>query len=183
MKILALDAAGRFSLCAVRSGEEFVYANSVYGQGAVRAVYTSVDLALEQAGLKAKDLDAIVVNTGPGSWTATRIAVTYTAGMAFGAGLRVFGHSGFAIGKRLDPRGVAFIDQLRKTVAEGGAGEAGFTVDLFATEDGVAYLNDRRAWMDEMLKLGAEALASDAPGDPLELRTTYFQEFLAGARN
>jgi hypothetical protein len=37
--------------------------------------------------------------------------------------------------------------------------------------------------MDEMLKLGAEALASDAPGDPLELRTTYFQEFLAGARN
>ena len=182
MNILALDAAGRFSLCAVKRGDDMAYAGSVYGQGAVRAVYTSVDLALEQAGLKAGQLDAIVVNTGPGSWTATRIAVTYTAGLAFGAGLKVFGYSGFAIGKRLDPRGVAFIDQLGKTVAE-GAGEPSFAVNLFGNEDGAAYLNERRAWMDEMLKLGEEALANDAPGDPLELRTTYFQEFLAGARN
>lgn len=183
MKMLALDAAGRFSLCALQNGANVVCTSSVYGQGAVRAVYTSVDLALARAGLQAKDLDAIVVNTGPGSWTATRIAVTYTAGMAFGAGLRVFGYSGFAVGKRLDRRGVAFIDQLGKTISEEGTGEAGFTVNLFGTEDGSAYLDDRRAWMDEMLKLGAEALASDAPGDPLELRTTYFQEFLAGARN
>lgn len=182
MNILALDAAGRFSLCAVRRGDETVYANSVYGQGAVRAVYSSVDLALEKSGLKANELDAIVVNTGPGSWTATRIAVTYTAGLAFGAGLKVFGYSGFAIGKRLDPRGVAFIDQLGKTVAEGES-EPGFTVNLFSNEDGAAYLEDRRAWMNEILKLGEEALAHDTPGDPLELRTTYFQEFLAGARN
>ena len=183
MNIMALDAAGRFSLAALKRGDQTFCAASVYGQGAVRAVYSSVDQALELAGVKPGELDAIVVNTGPGSWTATRIAVTYTAGLAFGAGLRVYGHSGFDIGKRFDPRGVSFIDQLRKRVAEEGAAEAGFVVDLFGTEDNAVYLAERRAWMDEMLKLGAEALAADAPGDPLELRTTYFQEFLAGARN
>jgi len=183
MNVLALDAAGRFSLTALRRSDETFYATSVYGQGAVRAVYSSVDQVLETGGLKVSDLDAIVVNTGPGSWTATRIAVTYTAGLAFGAGLRVYGYSGFALGKRIDARGVAFIDQLGKTVAEEGAGDAGFIVNLFVNEDGASYLADRRAWMDEMLKLGAEALAAGEPGDPLELRTTYFQEFLAGARN
>lgn len=179
--ILALDASGRFSVTALQRGPETLYAAGTAGRGAVRSVYSSVDLVLERAGVTPAELDAIVLNTGPGSWTATRIAVTYCAGLAFGAGVRVFGASGFDIGKRLDAGGVAFIDQLSKTVSEGEAAP-GFIVNLFADIDAEAYLEARRAWLGEMAALGREKLALGEAGDPLELRTTYFQEFLTGAK-
>ncbi len=179
--ILALDASGRFSITALQRGDETLYASGISGRGAVRSVYSSVDRVFEQADVKPDELDAIVLNTGPGSWTATRIAVTYCAALAFGAGVRVFGASGFEIGRRLDAAGVAFIDQLGKTVAEGDDAP-GFTVNLFADVDAETYLETRRAWLGEMLKLGYEKLSAGEVGDPLELRTTYFQEFLTGAK-
>lgn len=181
MNIIALDACGKFAVTALRRGDETFYA-SAGGEGAVRSVYSAVDRVIEQAAIAPSQLDAIVVNTGPGSWTGVRIAVTYTASLAFGAGARVFGYSGFAIGRRLGTA-TAFIDQLRKTVSEDGAAEADLTIDLFPDVDADVYLAGRRAWLDEMLKLGTEALTSGAPGDPLDLQTTYFQEFLTGARN
>jgi leucyl-tRNA synthetase len=58
-------------------------------------------------------------------------------------------------------------------------GDGEFSFERFAAE---TYLAQRRSWLDAMLDLGAEALTSGASGDPLELRTTYFQEFLAGGR-
>lgn len=181
MNVIALDAAGKYAIAAVRRGDE-TFRAAAGGEGAVRSVYAAVDRALERAALAPKDLDAIVVNTGPGSWTGVRISVTYTASVAFGVGARVFGFSGFAIGKRLC-QGVAFLDQLGKTVAEAGAAEPDLIVNLFPDQSVDGYLADRSAWLDEMLKLGAEALTSGASGDPLELQTTYFQDFLTGARN
>jgi hypothetical protein len=181
MTITALDACGRYAVSAVWLGDAAFYAVSDPGVGAVRAVYSSFDRALEKAGVKPSGIDAIVVNTGPGSWTGVRVSVTYTASLAFGAGARAYGHSGFAIGRRL-AGGVAFIDQLGKTIAEQGAGDAPLTVELFAEIGAADYLSRRQAWLDQMLALGAEALAAGEAGDPLDLQTTYFQEFLAGAR-
>lgn len=184
MTLVALDACGRYTISALqRADAPVLYAVSDAGVGAVRSVYSSVDRLLEKGGLTAAALDAIVVNTGPGSWTNTRVAVTYTAGLAFGAGAKVFGLSGFAIGKAFADGGVAFIDQLGKTVTEQGAPAAQQTIELFAEIGADDYLSRRQAWLDVMLRLGAEALASGKPGDPAELQTTYFQEFLAGARN
>jgi tRNA threonylcarbamoyl adenosine modification protein YeaZ len=183
MTLLALDACGRFAIAALKRGGETFYASSQGGEGAVRAVYSSIDRVLSKADLAPTALDAIVVNTGPGSWTSTRVAVTYTASLAFGAGVRVFGYSGFAIGKRFDENGVAFIDQLGKTVAETDGAQPGFVVNLFAVDDAEAYHEARRPWLDAMLALGAAAMDEGRAGDPLELRTTYFQEFLTGARS
>jgi len=179
--ILALDASGRFSVTALQRGNETLYAAGTSGRGAVRSVYSSVDRAFEQAGVKPADLGAIVVNTGPGSWTATRIAVTYCAALSFGAGARVFGASGFDIGRRINPAGVAFVDQLGKTVVESEA-TPGFVVNLFAEVEAEAYLEARHAWLGQMLELGHQKLSAGAAGDPLDLRTTYFQEFLTGAK-
>jgi hypothetical protein len=179
--IVALDACGRYAITALKRGDKTLYASSDGGVGAVRAVYSSVDRVMAKAGVGAGDIDAIVVTTGPGSWTGVRVSVTYMAGLAFGAATRAFGYSGFAIGKRL-AGGVAFIDQLGKTVAEHAAAAAPLTVDLFAEIGADDYLSHRRAWLDQMLAMGAEALAAGEAGDPFELRTTYFQEFLAGVR-
>lgn len=181
MTIAALDACGRYAIAALKRGDVTFYAVSDAGVGAVRAVYSSFDRVVEKAGVKPAELDAIVVNTGPGSWTGVRVSVTYTASLAFGAGARAFGHSGFAIGKRL-AGGVVFIDQLGKPIAEQGTGEAPLRVELFAEIGADAYVARRQAWLDQMLALGAEALAAGEAGDPLDLQTTYFQEFLAGAR-
>jgi tRNA threonylcarbamoyladenosine biosynthesis protein TsaB len=180
MTIVALDACGRYAITALRRGDETLYA-SAGGEGAVRSVYSAVDRVVQKAAIPPADIRAIVVNTGPGSWTGVRIAVTYSASLAFGVDARVFGFSGFAIGKRL-ASSVAFLDQLGKTVTEAGV-EPSLTINLFPEQSAEAYLAERGAWLDEMLKLGAEALTSGASGDPLELQTTYFQEFLTGARN
>jgi hypothetical protein len=149
----------------------------------VRSVYLAVDRVLGDAAVTPAALDAIVVNTGPGSWTGVRVAVTYTAGLAYASGTPVFGFSGFAIGRRFG--GVAFVDQLGETVGETGAAPAADAkvITLFPEIGADDYLAQRRPWLDEMLKMGAAALTSGASGDPLELRTTYFQEFLAGTRN
>lgn len=181
MNIVALDAAGRYAISALKRDEAVPTYAAVGGEGAVRSVYASLDRVLEEGGGSASELSAIVVNTGPGSWTGVRIAVTYAAGLAFGADVKVFGFSGFEIGKRL-AASVAFIDQLGKTVGEAGAEDAALTVELFPEISAEAYLAQRSAWLNEMLKMGAEALTSGQSGDPLELQTTYFQEFLAGAR-
>lgn len=184
MTLVALDACGRYTISALKCGDAPVlYAVSDAGVGAVRSVYSSMDRVLEKGGIKAASLDAIVVNTGPGSWTNTRVAVTYTAGLAFGADAKVFGFSGFAIGKAFATEGVAFIDQLGKTVAEQGASAAQQSIELFAEISPDDYLTRRQTWLEVMLQLGAEALSSGKAGDPAELQTTYFQEFLAGARN
>lgn len=183
MNFVALDACGRYAIAALKRGADTLYASSSGGEGAVRAVYTAVDRVLEQAALTPADIGAIVVNTGPGSWTGVRISVTYTAGLAFGVGAPVFGFSGFDIGRRLAPS-VGFVDQLGKTVIETGAvGDSPLLIQLFPETTAEDYLRMRRPWLDEMLKSGSEALTSGVSGDPLELRTTYFQEFLAGARN
>lgn len=184
MTLVALDACGRYTISALKRGDAPVlYAVSDAGVGAVRSVYSSMDRVLEKGAIKAAELDAIVVNTGPGSWTNTRVAVTYSAALAFGAETKVFGFSGFAIGRAFAEGGVAFIDQLGKTVAEQGAAAAQQTIELFAEISADDYLSRSQAWLDVMLRLGAEALASGQTGDPAELQTTYFQEFLAGARN
>lgn len=181
MTIVALDACGKYAITALKRGDELFYA-SAGGEGAVRSVYSAMDRVFDKARASPADIRAIVVNTGPGSWTGVRISVTYAASLAFGAGARVYGFSGFAIGKQL-AQSVAFLDQLGKTVAEAGAPDPGFTVNLFPELTADQYLAERSVWLDEMVKLGAEALTSGASGDPLELQTTYFQEFLAGARN
>jgi len=179
MSILALDACGRYAIAALQRGGGTLYASSSGGEGAVRAVYSSVDRVLQEGDAKPAELDAIVVNTGPGSWTGARVAVTYCASLAFAADIPVFGFCGFAIGKRL-AESVGFIDQLGKTVSE--TEQPARIIELFPDLAADAYLTQRSVWLDQMLQLAAEALESGASGYPLSLQTTYFQEFLTGAR-
>jgi tRNA threonylcarbamoyladenosine biosynthesis protein TsaB len=50
-----------------------------------------IDEILREHGLKARDLDAIAVSKGPGSYTGLRIGVSVAKGIAFGASIPLIG--------------------------------------------------------------------------------------------
>lgn len=58
-----------------------------------RTLLEDVDAVLSQAGVEPGDLDTLVVGTGPGSFTSTRIGLAMARGLALALGVRVAGVS------------------------------------------------------------------------------------------
>lgn len=54
---------------------------------AMTAVYC--DEVLREAGLKARDLDAVCISDGPGSYTGLRVGLSTAKGLCFGAGIKL----------------------------------------------------------------------------------------------
>ncbi len=50
-----------------------------------------IEELLREQGMKVKDLDAVAVSKGPGSYTGLRIGVSVAKGLAFGAGIPLIG--------------------------------------------------------------------------------------------
>ena len=94
MRILALDAAlGGFSAAVDDDGKLQVVATG--RQDALEAGIAQIDVLLERAGLRLKDIDRIAVGLGPGSFTGVRIAVAYAKALAYGGGLPLVGVSSY----------------------------------------------------------------------------------------
>jgi len=75
---------------------------------------------LDEAGLKARDLDAVAVSEGPGSYTGLRVGVSTAKGICFGAGLPLIGVDTLQIlacqAGQAASRIVAFLDARRMEV-------------------------------------------------------------------
>jgi tRNA threonylcarbamoyl adenosine modification protein YeaZ len=81
--VLAFDTATDVATSALLDG------TSVLGErtGASRTLLEDVDALLSAAGAEPGDLDALVVGTGPGSFTSTRIGLAVARGLALALGL------------------------------------------------------------------------------------------------
>jgi tRNA threonylcarbamoyladenosine biosynthesis protein TsaB len=87
--ILAFDTATSIATSAlVRDGE-------VLGERTSRAVavLADVDALLREAGLAPADLEGLVVGTGPGSFTSTRVGLATARGLALALGIPAAGVS------------------------------------------------------------------------------------------
>ncbi len=87
--VLAFDTATDVATSALlRDGEVLVERASV-----ARSLLEDVDALLRGAGVEPASLDAIVVGTGPGSFTSTRIGLAVVRGLGLGLGVRAAGVS------------------------------------------------------------------------------------------
>jgi tRNA threonylcarbamoyl adenosine modification protein YeaZ len=87
--VLAFDTATEVATSALVDDDE------VLGERTSTAarLLEDVDALLRQAGARQRDLDALAVGTGPGSFTSTRIGLAYARGLALALELPAAGVS------------------------------------------------------------------------------------------
>jgi tRNA threonylcarbamoyladenosine biosynthesis protein TsaB len=110
--VLAFDTATPIAASAlVRDGE-------VLGERASQAasVLADADELLRGAGFAPGDLDALVVGTGPGSFTGIRIGLAAARGLALALGIPAAGVSTLAALAAASPGGLPVIDAQRREV-------------------------------------------------------------------
>jgi len=86
MTILAIDAATEACSAALLVGATLTERYEVMGRGHAGRLLPMADELLREAGLTARDLDAVAFGRGPGGFTGLRIAAGIAQGLAAGGG-------------------------------------------------------------------------------------------------
>jgi tRNA threonylcarbamoyladenosine biosynthesis protein TsaB len=89
MRLLAIDSATESSSVALLADGRLTERHGEPGGQQSAALLPMVHALLAEAGLRLRDLDALVVGRGPGSFTGVRLAVGVAQGLALGAGLPI----------------------------------------------------------------------------------------------
>ena len=112
MLILAFDTATDVATSALLDDGE------VLGERASRpaTLLQDVDALLRQASARPTDLEALVVGTGPGSFTSTRIGIAVARGLALALGIDGAGVSTLAALGAAEQGALAVIDARRGEV-------------------------------------------------------------------
>ncbi len=96
MKLLAIDTVTEACSVALMYDDEIRECYEVTPRGHSQRVLPMVEELLSQAGLKPAQLDALVMDRGPGSFTGVRIGVSVVQGLAFALDLPVISISSLA---------------------------------------------------------------------------------------
>lgn len=93
--VLALDTSTATGSVAVGSGGELLTEVALrVDAGHSSALLPAIDYAMRSAGLAARDLRAVVVGAGPGSFTGVRVAAATAKGIVHALGVPMFAFSG-----------------------------------------------------------------------------------------
>ena len=89
MKLLAIDTSSVACSVALQFHGQVIENHAEQAREHTRLLMPMLGKLLDEAGLKAEDLDGIVLGNGPGSFIGMRIAASVAQGLAHGAGLRI----------------------------------------------------------------------------------------------
>ena len=128
MKVLAMDTCGPEGSVALAEVTErgLVVAGErrLAGRTYSAELLPAVKEMLEAGGLAVRDLDAIVVVLGPGSFTGVRVGLSTAKGLAQAAGVAVIGVSRLQVLARKAGSRAAVLDAGRGEMYFGEAGDA-----------------------------------------------------------
>lgn len=97
MKLLALDTSSLACTVALQTDGAIIERHEELPREHTRLLVPMIGDVLAEAGLALRDLDAIVLGNGPGSFIGMRIAASVAQGMAHGAGLNIVPVSSLAV--------------------------------------------------------------------------------------
>jgi len=97
MDTLCIDTSTLTSFVAIGRGGEISYQSTRSLSQHSQQLMPQVSEALTAVDCALKDLDAIAVGLGPGSFTALRVGMATVKGLAIGADLPVIGHSSLEV--------------------------------------------------------------------------------------
>lgn len=82
MKLLAIETSSSYLSIAIQSGDTFLHSHENVGQKHAELCLPTIHSLLNEAQMKASELDGIVVSVGPGSFTGLRIGCGIAQGLA-----------------------------------------------------------------------------------------------------
>lgn len=89
MRRLAFDTSSVACTVALQFDERLVERHEEQPREHTRLLMPMIRSVLQEAGVDLRDLDAIVLGNGPGSFIGMRIAASVAQGLAHGAGLKI----------------------------------------------------------------------------------------------
>ena len=89
MRLLALDTSSLACSVALQCDDQVIARHEEQAREHTRLLLPMIRSVLEEAGTVLRDLDAIVLGNGPGSFIGLRIAASVAQGLAFGSGLTI----------------------------------------------------------------------------------------------
>ena len=175
MLTLAFDTATGVATSALVDGRE-VLAERVSSS---RTLLEDVDALLRQGGAHPRDLEALAVGIGPGSFTGVRIGLAAARGIALGLDLRGAGVSTLHALVAGAPGAVPVIDARRREVFTLVDGEPAVLppADL-AIEEGTVYIGDGACRYRSELEARGALVPAD--GDERHIPRARFHAALAG---
>lgn len=96
--ILNIETSSKICSVAVSSSDQII--GSVLAEETfthARDLTSLIEELLEQCDMSLNDLDAVSVNSGPGSYTALRVGYSVAKGLCFGLDIKMIAHSSFEI--------------------------------------------------------------------------------------
>jgi tRNA threonylcarbamoyladenosine biosynthesis protein TsaB len=170
MLILAFDTATDVATSALVDDDE------VLGERASRAVtlLEDVDALLRQAGKHTRDVDALAVGVGPGSFTGVRMGLSTARGLAFALDVPVAGVSTLDALAAGAPGAVPVIDARRREVFVPGGVLAPGELEV---EPGRTYVGSGAVRYRELLEAAGAEIPPD--GDERHVPRARFHARLA----
>ncbi len=172
MLILAFDTATDVATSALVADGE------VLGERVSRAVtlLEDVDALLRQAGTRTRDVEALAVGIGPGSFTGVRIGLSTARGLALALGIPVAGVSTLDALAAGAPGAVPVIDARRREVFVPGRVLAPAELEV---EPGTLHVGSGAVRYRGLLEAAGAEIPSD--GDERHLPRARFHAELARA--